>query len=83
MEEGLNLWRCVLSIAHWYLQACVHSMFVIDSVLPPFLSPGSTLEFPEYLSESLEVLYLNDNQLDAIPRSVCLLKGLTELYLGK
>uniref|UniRef100_A0ABM5EYR3 non-specific serine/threonine protein kinase n=2 Tax=Pogona vitticeps TaxID=103695 RepID=A0ABM5EYR3_9SAUR len=43
---------------------------------------GSTLEFPEYLSESLEVLYLNDNQLDAIPRSVCLLKGLTELYLG-
>ncbi|KAJ7311344.1 hypothetical protein JRQ81_006960 [Phrynocephalus forsythii] len=43
---------------------------------------GSTLEFPEYLSESLEVLYLNDNQLDAIPQSVCLLKGLTELYLG-
>ncbi|XP_053128852.1 leucine-rich repeat serine/threonine-protein kinase 1 isoform X2 [Hemicordylus capensis] len=43
---------------------------------------GSALEFPEYLCESLEVLCLNDNQLDAIPQSVCLLKGLSELYLG-
>ncbi|KAH0620056.1 hypothetical protein JD844_014594 [Phrynosoma platyrhinos] len=43
---------------------------------------GSTLEFPEYLSETLEVLYLNDNQLDSVPQSVCLLKGLSELYLG-
>ncbi|XP_066492192.1 leucine-rich repeat serine/threonine-protein kinase 1 [Tiliqua scincoides] len=43
---------------------------------------GSTLEFPEYLCESLEVLYLNDNQLDAVPLSVCLLRGLSELYLG-
>ncbi|XP_060116064.1 leucine-rich repeat serine/threonine-protein kinase 1 [Heteronotia binoei] len=43
---------------------------------------GSTLEFPEYLSESLEVLCLNDNQLDAVPPSVCCLKGLSELYLG-
>ncbi|XP_042331231.1 leucine-rich repeat serine/threonine-protein kinase 1 isoform X2 [Sceloporus undulatus] len=43
---------------------------------------GSTLEFPEYLSETLEVLYLNDNQLDSVPHSVCLLKGLSELYLG-
>ncbi|XP_061451971.1 leucine-rich repeat serine/threonine-protein kinase 1 isoform X1 [Rhineura floridana] len=43
---------------------------------------GSTLEFPEYLSESLEVLYLNDNHLDSVPQSVCLLKGLSELYLG-
>ncbi|XP_062998254.1 leucine-rich repeat serine/threonine-protein kinase 1 [Elgaria multicarinata webbii] len=42
----------------------------------------STLEFPEYLCESLEVLYLNDNQLDSVPQSVCLLKGLSELYLG-
>lgn len=43
----------------------------------------SILEFPEYLCESLEVLHLNDNQLDAVPMSVCFLKGLSELYLGK
>nr|XP_060611914.1 leucine-rich repeat serine/threonine-protein kinase 1 [Anolis sagrei ordinatus] len=43
---------------------------------------GSTLEFPEFLAETLEVLYLNDNQLDSVPQSVCLLKGLSELYLG-
>lgn len=47
------------------------------------LVPGPFLEFPAFLSDSLEVLYLNDNQLDSIPQSVCLLKGLTELYLGK
>ncbi|XP_065762554.1 leucine-rich repeat serine/threonine-protein kinase 1 [Muntiacus reevesi] len=40
------------------------------------------LEFPAFLSESLEVLCLNDNHLDAVPPSVCLLKGLSELYLG-
>ncbi|XP_004593208.2 leucine-rich repeat serine/threonine-protein kinase 1 [Ochotona princeps] len=39
-------------------------------------------EFPAFLSESLEVLCLNDNQLDAVPPSVCLLKSLSELYLG-
>nr|XP_028561642.1 leucine-rich repeat serine/threonine-protein kinase 1 isoform X1 [Podarcis muralis]XP_028561643.1 leucine-rich repeat serine/threonine-protein kinase 1 isoform X1 [Podarcis muralis] len=43
---------------------------------------GSNLEFPEFLCESLEVLCLNDNHLDSIPQSVCLLKGLSELYLG-
>nr|XP_016852407.1 PREDICTED: leucine-rich repeat serine/threonine-protein kinase 1 isoform X2 [Anolis carolinensis] len=43
---------------------------------------GSALEFPEFLAETLEVLYLNDNQLDSVPQSVCFLKGLTELYLG-
>ncbi|XP_048338175.1 leucine-rich repeat serine/threonine-protein kinase 1 isoform X2 [Sphaerodactylus townsendi] len=43
---------------------------------------GPTLEFPEFLCESLEVLYLNDNQLDTVPQSVCFLKGLSELYLG-
>ncbi|NWV36007.1 LRRK1 kinase, partial [Grantiella picta] len=43
---------------------------------------GPFLEFPAFLSDSLEVLYLNDNQLDSVPQSVCLLKGLTELYLG-
>uniref|UniRef100_A0A663MZZ0 Leucine rich repeat kinase 1 n=1 Tax=Athene cunicularia TaxID=194338 RepID=A0A663MZZ0_ATHCN len=43
---------------------------------------GPFLEFPSFLSDSLEVLYLNDNQLDSVPQSVCLLKGLTELYLG-
>lgn len=47
------------------------------------LVPGPFLEFPAFLSDSLEVLYLNDNQLDSVPQSVCLLKGLTELYLGK
>lgn len=41
-----------------------------------------TLEFPAFLSESLEVLCLNDNLLDAVPPSVCLLKNLSELYLG-
>ncbi|XP_063170359.1 leucine-rich repeat serine/threonine-protein kinase 1 [Candoia aspera] len=43
---------------------------------------GSTLQFPEFLADTLEVLCLNDNQLDSIPQSVCLLKGLSELYLG-
>ncbi|XP_038602280.1 leucine-rich repeat serine/threonine-protein kinase 1 isoform X2 [Tachyglossus aculeatus] len=43
---------------------------------------GSALEFPAFLSDSLEVLFLNDNHLDSVPQSVCLLKGLTELYLG-
>ncbi|XP_073917852.1 leucine-rich repeat serine/threonine-protein kinase 1 isoform X4 [Castor canadensis] len=40
------------------------------------------LEFPAFLSETLEVLCLNDNQLDTVPPSVCLLKSLSELYLG-
>ncbi|ELV13456.1 Leucine-rich repeat serine/threonine-protein kinase 1 [Tupaia chinensis] len=43
---------------------------------------ASVLEFPAFLSESLEVLCLNDNHLDAVPPSVCLLKSLSELYLG-
>ncbi|GAB1292192.1 Leucine-rich repeat serine/threonine-protein kinase 1 [Apodemus speciosus] len=43
---------------------------------------ASMLEFPAFLSESLEVLCLNDNHLDAVPPSVCLLKNLSELYLG-
>ncbi|XP_010609370.1 leucine-rich repeat serine/threonine-protein kinase 1 isoform X1 [Fukomys damarensis] len=43
---------------------------------------GCVLEFPAFLSESLEVLCLNDNHLDAVPPSVCLLKSLSELYLG-
>ncbi|EDM08429.1 rCG24571 [Rattus norvegicus] len=43
---------------------------------------ASVLEFPAFLSESLEVLCLNDNHLDAVPPSVCLLKNLSELYLG-
>uniref|UniRef100_A0A8C9EUR0 non-specific serine/threonine protein kinase n=1 Tax=Pavo cristatus TaxID=9049 RepID=A0A8C9EUR0_PAVCR len=43
---------------------------------------GPFVEFPAFLSDSLEVLYLNDNQLESVPQSVCLLKGLTELYLG-
>lgn len=47
------------------------------------LFAAGVLEFPAFLSESLEVLCLNDNHLDAIPPSVCLLKSLSELYLGK
>ncbi|XP_076980135.1 leucine-rich repeat serine/threonine-protein kinase 1 isoform X1 [Tamandua tetradactyla] len=43
---------------------------------------GCALEFPVFLGESLEVLCLNDNHLDAVPPSVCLLKSLSELYLG-
>ncbi|XP_053320757.1 leucine-rich repeat serine/threonine-protein kinase 1 isoform X2 [Spea bombifrons] len=43
---------------------------------------GYCLEFPLCLSDSLEVLYLNDNQLESVPYSVCYLKSLTELYLG-
>lgn len=35
------------------------------------------------LRDSLEVLYLNDNQLDYVPQSVCGLHSLTELYLSK
>lgn len=49
----------------------------------PSSSAGAGLEFPEYLCESLEVLYLNSNQLNAVPLSVCLLSSLSELYLGK
>lgn len=41
------------------------------------------LDFPAFLSESLEVLCLNDNHLEAVPPSVCQLKSLSELYLGK
>ncbi|XP_012867565.1 PREDICTED: leucine-rich repeat serine/threonine-protein kinase 1 isoform X1 [Dipodomys ordii] len=43
---------------------------------------GNMLEFPAFLGDTLEVLYLNDNHLDAVPPSVCLLKNLSELYLG-
>ncbi|XP_071070427.1 leucine-rich repeat serine/threonine-protein kinase 1 isoform X2 [Dasypus novemcinctus] len=43
---------------------------------------GCVLEFPAFLSDSLEVLCLNDNHLDTVPPSVCLLKSLSELYLG-
>ncbi|KAM4748202.1 leucine-rich repeat serine/threonine-protein kinase 1 [Rhinophrynus dorsalis] len=43
---------------------------------------GSSLGFPLFLKDSLEVLYLNDNQLESVPQSVCQLKSLTELYLG-
>lgn len=52
------------------------------SGLGHFFTAG-VLEFPAFLSESLEVLCLNDNHLDAVPPSVCLLKSLSELYLGK
>lgn len=40
------------------------------------------LDLPLFLSDSLEVLCLNDNQLECVPPSVCQMKNLTELYLG-
>ncbi|XP_053573569.1 leucine-rich repeat serine/threonine-protein kinase 1 [Bombina bombina] len=43
---------------------------------------GPSLEFPLFLKDTMEVLYLNDNQLECVPQSVCGLKTLTELYLG-
>ncbi|XP_069481127.1 leucine-rich repeat serine/threonine-protein kinase 1 isoform X2 [Ambystoma mexicanum] len=43
---------------------------------------GCLPELPLFLSESLEVLFFNHNQLDAVPLSVCQMKNLTELYLG-
>uniref|UniRef100_UPI0037E88571 leucine-rich repeat serine/threonine-protein kinase 1 n=1 Tax=Semicossyphus pulcher TaxID=241346 RepID=UPI0037E88571 len=44
--------------------------------------PVCPIEFPMVLRESLEVLYLNDNQLECVPQSVCGLHSLTELYLS-
>ncbi|XP_068169115.1 leucine-rich repeat serine/threonine-protein kinase 1 isoform X2 [Antennarius striatus] len=44
--------------------------------------PVRSIEFPMILGDSLEVLYLNDNQLDCVPQSVCGLHSLTELYLS-
>ncbi|XP_032367721.1 leucine-rich repeat serine/threonine-protein kinase 1 isoform X2 [Etheostoma spectabile] len=43
--------------------------------------PVCPIEFPMILRDSLEVLFLNDNQLDCVPHSVCGLHSLTELYL--
>ncbi|XP_036442121.1 leucine-rich repeat serine/threonine-protein kinase 1 [Colossoma macropomum] len=40
------------------------------------------VQFPEILRDSLEVLFLNDNQLECVPLSVCALKNLSELYLS-
>ncbi|XP_057705282.1 leucine-rich repeat serine/threonine-protein kinase 1 isoform X2 [Corythoichthys intestinalis] len=40
------------------------------------------VEFPAFLRDSLEVLYLNDNRLERVPPSVCALSGLSELYLA-
>ncbi|XP_059205698.1 leucine-rich repeat serine/threonine-protein kinase 1 [Centropristis striata] len=44
--------------------------------------PVCSIEFPMVLRDSLEVLYLNDNQLECVPQSVCGLHSLTELYLS-
>ncbi|KAM6202380.1 leucine-rich repeat serine/threonine-protein kinase 1 [Rhynchocyon petersi] len=43
---------------------------------------GCVLDLPAFLSDSLEVLCLNDNHLDTVPPSVCMLRNLSELYLG-
>uniref|UniRef100_A0A671KYY5 non-specific serine/threonine protein kinase n=1 Tax=Sinocyclocheilus anshuiensis TaxID=1608454 RepID=A0A671KYY5_9TELE len=57
------------------------------STLPLLISSGSVLavcpiQFPVILRDSLEVLFLNDNQLECVPPSVCALKNLSELYLS-
>ncbi|XP_039628634.1 leucine-rich repeat serine/threonine-protein kinase 1 [Polypterus senegalus] len=44
--------------------------------------PAYSLYLPEFLCESLEILFLCDNQLEAVPPSVCGLKNLSELYLS-
>lgn len=44
--------------------------------------PVCPIEFPTILRDSLEVLYLNDNQLECVPQSVCGLHSLSELYLS-
>ncbi|CAN9506910.1 unnamed protein product [Ophioblennius macclurei] len=44
--------------------------------------PVCPIEFPMILRDSLEVLFLNDNQLECVPLSVCGLHSLTELYLS-
>uniref|UniRef100_A0A673NCZ9 Leucine-rich repeat serine/threonine-protein kinase 1-like n=1 Tax=Sinocyclocheilus rhinocerous TaxID=307959 RepID=A0A673NCZ9_9TELE len=45
--------------------------------------PVCPIQFPVILRDSLEVLFLNDNQLECVPPSVCALKNLSELYLSK
>nr|XP_024655157.1 leucine-rich repeat serine/threonine-protein kinase 1 [Maylandia zebra] len=44
--------------------------------------PVCAIEFPDVLRDSLELLYLNDNQLECVPQSVCGLHNLNELYLS-
>ncbi|XP_059362027.1 leucine-rich repeat serine/threonine-protein kinase 1-like isoform X2 [Carassius carassius] len=44
--------------------------------------PVCPIQFPVILRDSLEVLFLNDNQLECVPPSVCALKNLSELYLS-
>lgn len=44
--------------------------------------PVCPVQFPVILRDSLEVLFLNDNQLECVPPSVCALKNLSELYLS-
>ncbi|KAI7813751.1 leucine-rich repeat serine/threonine-protein kinase 1 isoform X1 [Triplophysa rosa] len=44
--------------------------------------PVCPIQFPVILRDSLEVLFLNDNQLECVPPSVYALKNLSELYLS-
>lgn len=83
-----TLLRSTCQNAVWRLHQLLHPADVMvrnhlqTSGLGHFFAAG-VLEFPAFLSESLEVLCLNDNHLDTVPPSVCLLKSLSELYLGK
>lgn len=44
--------------------------------------PVCSIQFPVILRDSLEVLFLNDNQLECVPPSICALRNLSELYLS-
>lgn len=72
-------------ISSWYtsVTCCVclaHMMWTFARLCVFTVCP---IEFPMILRDSLEVLYLNDNQLECVPLSVCGLHSLTELYLSK
>ncbi|XP_058851313.1 leucine-rich repeat serine/threonine-protein kinase 1-like isoform X3 [Acipenser ruthenus] len=72
-EEGAKTKR--LSFFTTWSRRDPHTAVVLSS-------SASLIEFPGFLSECLEVLFLNDNQLEAVPQSVCCLKSLNELYLS-
>ncbi|CAJ0600564.1 unnamed protein product [Cylicocyclus nassatus] len=61
---------------------CAAAERVVALTLSCSLLAACPVQFPEILRDSLEVLFLNDNQLECVPPSVCFLKNLSELYLS-